>query len=150
MHNFFILILQKKIDIVCLLSHLRIFHSYGDVTITGEGLQMLSYARDSRPLSTEGSLSCHTNCDTGHPFIMVISEDPWYTLNSKPLAVELSLPYFNNLGVLRLGIEHPTFLLRTERSNRLRHRGPAVYYISKGKTKSKRMHYKMQVLQVSL
>ena len=39
------------------MSHSRIFHSYRDVTITGEGLQMLTY-------------------DTGHPFIMVISEDP--------------------------------------------------------------------------
>ena len=25
----------------------------------------------------EGSLACHTYCDTGHPFIMVIDEDPW-------------------------------------------------------------------------
>ena len=25
---------------------------------------------------SEGSLACHTNCDTGHRFIMVISEDP--------------------------------------------------------------------------
>ena len=58
-------------------SHSRIFHSYGDVTITGEGLQILTYARHLRPLSHEGSLACHTYCDTGHPFIMVISEDPW-------------------------------------------------------------------------
>ena len=33
----------------------------------------------SWPLSSEGSLACHTYCDTGHPFIMVISEDPWYS-----------------------------------------------------------------------
>ena len=26
-------------------------------------------------MSSEGSLSCHTYFDTGHPFIMVISED---------------------------------------------------------------------------
>ena len=26
----------------------------------------------------EGSLACHTYCDTGHPFIMVISEGPWH------------------------------------------------------------------------
>ena len=24
-------------------------------------------------------LACHTHCDTGHPFIMVISEDPWHS-----------------------------------------------------------------------
>ena len=57
---------------------MRIFHSYGDVTITGEGLQ-----------SSEGSLACHTNCDTGHPFIMVISEDPTFRVrgeHSNPLS----------------------------------------------------------------
>ena len=59
-------------------SHSRIFHSYGDVTIAGEGLQILTYARHSWPLSSEGSLMCHTHCDTGLPFIMVISEDPWH------------------------------------------------------------------------
>ena len=37
----------------------RIFHSYGDVIIAGEGLQLLTYARDSWPLSSEGSLACH-------------------------------------------------------------------------------------------
>ena len=29
------------------LSHSRIFHMYGDVTIAGEGLQILTYARHS-------------------------------------------------------------------------------------------------------
>ena len=54
---------------------LESFHSYGDVNITSEGLQILTYARHSWPLCSEGSLACHTYCDTGHPFIMVISED---------------------------------------------------------------------------
>ena len=49
------------------------FHSYGVVTITGEGLQILTYAQLSWP---EGFLACRAYCDTGHPFIMVISEDP--------------------------------------------------------------------------
>ena len=53
------------------------FHSYGDVTITGERLQILIYARHLWPLSSEGSFAYHTYCDTGYPFIMVISEDPW-------------------------------------------------------------------------
>ena len=41
------------------------------------------------PLSNEGSLTCHTYCDTGHPFIMVIFEDPWHshlTSNTQPSA----------------------------------------------------------------
>ena len=57
-------------------SHLRIFHSFGDVIITGKGLQILTYARHLWLLSGEGSLVCHTYCDTGHPFIKVIHEDP--------------------------------------------------------------------------
>ena len=67
--------------IVCLgsTSLSRIFHSYGDVTITGEGLQICTYARHSWSLSSEGSSACHTYCDTGHPFIMVIYEDHWHS-----------------------------------------------------------------------
>ena len=56
-------------------SHSRIFHSFGDVTIAGEGLQILTFFRHLWPLSSEGSLACQTHCDTGHPFIMVIYED---------------------------------------------------------------------------
>ena len=35
------------VGLLGLSSHSRIFHSYGDVTITGEGLQILTYARHS-------------------------------------------------------------------------------------------------------
>ena len=45
-------------------SQSRMFHSFGDVTIAGEGLQISTYARHLRPLSSEGSLACHTYCDT--------------------------------------------------------------------------------------
>ena len=38
-------------------SHSRFFHLYGDVTITGEGLQILTDARHSWPLSSKGSLT---------------------------------------------------------------------------------------------
>ena len=31
------------------------------------------------PLSSEGSLACHTYCDTGHPFIMVIFKAPLHS-----------------------------------------------------------------------
>ena len=57
----------------------RIFHSFGDVTITDGGLQILTYSRHSWPLNSEGSLTCHTYCDIGQPFIMVISDDPWHS-----------------------------------------------------------------------
>ena len=48
-----------------------IFHSYGDVTLADEGLQILTYARLSWPLSNKGSLACHTYCYTGHQLIVV-------------------------------------------------------------------------------
>ena len=54
----------------------RYFHSYGDVAITFEGLQILSYDRHPWPLNSEGYLACHTYCDTAHPLILVNSEDP--------------------------------------------------------------------------
>ena len=63
----------------CFSSHSIIFHSYRDVTITGEGLQILTYAGHSWSLSSEGSLAFHTYCDTGHPFIMIITDDPWHS-----------------------------------------------------------------------
>ena len=86
---------------VCLSSHSRIFHSYGDVTIAGEGLQILTYARHTWPLSSEDSLTCHTYCDTGLPFIMVMSEDPWHS-HQLPSVWQWS---FNDLGLSRPGIE---------------------------------------------
>jgi hypothetical protein len=36
------------------------------------GLQNLAYARRSGPLSREGSLSCHTYCDTGPRFVKIL------------------------------------------------------------------------------
>ena len=47
--------------------NLRIFHSYGDVTITGEKLQILTYARHLWQLNSKRSLVCHTYCNTRHP-----------------------------------------------------------------------------------
>ena len=82
------------------------FHSFADVTIAGERLQFLTYARHSWPLSSEGSLACHTYCDTGHLFIMVISEDPWHS-NLMRSVWQWSCHYlFNDLSLSRLGFEH--------------------------------------------
>ena len=41
-----------------------------------KGFKFFTCARHSWSLSSEGSLACQTYCDTGHPFIMVISENP--------------------------------------------------------------------------
>ena len=56
-------------------SNSRNLHSYGDIN----GLQSLTYSRHLWPLSNESPFGCKTYCDTGHPFIMVISEDPWHS-----------------------------------------------------------------------
>ena len=91
-------------------SNLRIFHSYGDVTITGEGLQFFNF---TRPLTSEDWLMCHTYCDTGQPFIMVISDRGLVTLISvaKSLALKLSLPVWktgDRTPISRVRGEHST------------------------------------------
>ena len=48
-------------------------------TITDERLQILTCAGHLWPLSSEGSLACHNYYYTGHPFIMVTSEDLWHS-----------------------------------------------------------------------
>ena len=92
--------MQKKIlsFFICLfawgcLSHSKMFHSYEDVTITGERLQILTYTRDLQ-LSSEGFPACHTFWDTEHPFIMVISRncDTHTCCRAFNWVVELSLP----------------------------------------------------------
>ena len=90
----------------------------------GEGLQILTYTRHSLPLSSEGSLACHTYRDTGHPFIMVISEDPWQS-QRLPWVLQWSCNYmylFQRLMSVVVGIQNSTFRMRGERFNWLRHR----------------------------
>ena len=103
-------------------SHLRIFLTFGDVTINAGSLQMLTYTRYVHvwPLSSEGSLSCNTEHESsvcnyhlrGPVTLAPIAEH---------LTMELSLPVYD-LGLSQLGFEHRTFCLLGERSNRLRHR----------------------------
>ena len=100
-------------------SHSRIFLSYGDVTITGEGLQIWTYTRHSWPLSTEGSLACQTYCDTGHPFKIVIFEDPLHS-HLLPSVEQWSCQYLF-LRLRSVEFEHPTFRLWVQRCNPLRH-----------------------------
>ena len=93
------------------------FYSYGEVTIAGEGLKILTYAWHSWPLSSEASLACHTHCDNGHPFIMVISEDPWHS-HLLPSYWQLSCHYlFLRLRSVATGDRTPTSRTRGERSN---------------------------------
>ena len=75
-------------------SHSRIFHSYGDVTITGEGLQILTYAPRTH--------DTHSYCQA---------------FGSREVTT-----CFYDFGLSRLGLEHPTFRLQGECSNSLRYR----------------------------
>ena len=54
---------------------LRVDKRFGDVTITGEGLQTLTFTRHSWPLRSESSFTCHNYCGSGQHLIMVISVD---------------------------------------------------------------------------
>ena len=100
------------------------FHSYGDVTIAGEGLQILTYARHLCPLNIEGSLTCHTHCDTGLPFIiMVISEDPCHS-HLLPSVWQWSYYYlFLRLRYVATGDRTPISRICEANALSLRHRG---------------------------
>ena len=75
-------------------------NSYGDVTITREGLQILTYTRHSRPLSSQGFIS-----------------------EVRPITEHLALGAitirFYDLGMSQPGFVHPIFRMRGERSKRL-------------------------------
>ena len=118
-HNLLTMVIMTNF-FVCLFvwgfsSHLIIVHSYGDVTIAGEGLQILTCARHSRPLSSESSLACHTYCDTGIHLksFMVISEDPWHP-HLLPSVMQCSCYYlFLRLRSVAAGIQTPCLARRT-------------------------------------
>ena len=90
-------------------SHSRIFHSYGDVTNASEGLQILICARHSWPLSSEGSLVCHTygaSVYNGH-----LRASVTLAPIAEHLAVELSLSVFLRLRSVAAGIRTSNLLL---------------------------------------
>ena len=108
-----IICLPKYISIVsyvCLFvwvfsSHSRIFHSHGDFTIAAEELQILTFARHSWRLSSEGYLACHT-----YPVKMVTPEDALTYFRAFSSGAVTT--WFDDLRLSRLGFEHPTFRLR--------------------------------------
>ena len=91
-------------------------------TITCEGLQILTYTRHSWPLRSEDPLTCHTYFDTGLPFIIAISEDPWHSHRCQAFGSGAVTTCFSDLGLSRPGIE---LWCPTYKANALplRHRG---------------------------
>ena len=66
-------------------------------------------------------LACHTYCDTGHPFIMVISEEPWHS-HLLPSVWQLGCHYlFLRFKPVATAIRTPNIPLAGELSNRLCH-----------------------------
>ena len=86
------------------------------------GLSSHSRIFYSLPLSSEGSLACHAYCDTGRPFIKVISRTHDTHTYSRWFNSVAVTTCFINLGLSRLGFQHPPFRLRVQRSNTLRQR----------------------------
>ena len=70
-------------------SHSRIIHSFGDVTIAGQGLQILTYARHLWPLRSEGATPTVTR---GIRLQRHLRGPVTLTPNAERLALELSLP----------------------------------------------------------
>ena len=102
-------------------SHSRIVH----VTFAGEGLQILTYARHSRPLCSKCSSTCHTYCDTGLPFIMVISENPWHS-HLLPKVWQWSCHYLSlRFRSVATGDRTPISHMRGERSTS----APVVFFV---------------------
>ena len=76
--------------------------------VKAANFKILTYALHSWPLSSEG---CHNYCDTGHPFIMVISEDPLHS-HLLPSVKQEDCPYlFLQLWSFAAGIRTPNLLL---------------------------------------
>jgi hypothetical protein len=80
---------------------------------------------------SEGSFTCHTNCDTGPPFLRSYPKDPWfYLLSAVLLAKEQWLPILNVLGLtraVRAGLQFTTYLVLSK-SSTTRLRQPAGSY----------------------
>ena len=78
---------------------------YRDVTLAMKSCKFWSMLGIySWPLSSEGSLACHVFCDTGHPFIMVISEVPWQSHQAFSNAAVTTC--FYDLGLSQLTQRH--------------------------------------------
>jgi hypothetical protein len=61
---------------VCFESHEQYFSYLATVTITGDGAANLDLCLALTAFSSEGSFTCHTHCDTGHPFLRSYPKDP--------------------------------------------------------------------------
>jgi hypothetical protein len=84
----------------CFESHEQFFNYQATVTITCDRASNLNLRLALAALSSEGSFTCHTYCDTGPLFVRSHPNDPLFSLlNVVLLAKEQSLPILNVLGL---------------------------------------------------
>ena len=107
--------------VLCLvyLLHSRIYYTYGDGILPVKGSKFWTTVVTYGHRVSNCHSTCHTFCDKGHPFIMVISEDPRHShllLSSGGFTT-----CFNDLALLRQGFEHLTFRMWGKRSTQLCH-----------------------------
>ena len=98
------------------------FHLYRNVSIAGEGLQIRTYFRQSWPLSSESSLAGHTTATWGIRLRWSSQMTRDFHTYCRAFSNGAVTTCFYDVGPSRLGFEHPTFRLRDQRFNRLRHR----------------------------
>ena len=108
------------------------------------GLQNLTYTRLSWPLSSEGSLVCHTYCDTGHPLRMVFSEESdtpslWSALQSSCHCT------FKRLWSVAAGNRTPISGMQGEQSTT----EPPRRFFPLVKIRRKKMNHKLKNFSVS-
>ena len=87
-------------------SYSRIFHPYKDATITGTGLQILTFAWHFRPVCNAGSFACYTDCDTGHPFIRSSPGTRDTPIYCQAFCSGAVTTCFYDLGLPRLGFDY--------------------------------------------
>ena len=73
------------------------FYLYGDITITAKVCKFWLYSARTI-IEKWGFFSVPTYCDTGHPFIMVISEEPWNSHLLLSFGSGSVTTYFYHLG----------------------------------------------------
>ena len=106
----FLMYANKCICLFACLEYSRIFPSFGEVTIIGKRLQILIM------LGTYG----HWAVGVPYPATPTVTRDT-YTY-CQAFGSETVTTCLNELDLSRLEFEHPTFRLRGERFNSLRHR----------------------------
>jgi hypothetical protein len=103
---------------ICFESHEQFFSYLATVTIAVHRAANLDPRLAPTASSSEGSLTCHTHCDTEPPSLRSYPKDSWfYLLNAVLLAKKQSLPILNVLGLTRptrAGLELTTYRLPSE------------------------------------